>query len=226
MVACPDWDTAFVAAIQSVDTTLALFFSTLFQPYGDKNTRGLLLQDCGTAPSNFSMEKLLALHHQSTSQDIEGYSLQPTLVYRQWWHALGGYSMEFSPGMSSDDDLLMKFWVAGCRHFRIVGASHFYHFSCKSTGRIQRNRGGREFLLKWGISQKDFYKNYLLQLNDPASPAHSLDNTAQLFPRATIKTRIKRALYSLFFRHPLKDLQAWDPAPAQDNQEHKRPKKS
>ncbi|OIQ99732.1 hypothetical protein GALL_181290 [mine drainage metagenome] len=39
-------------------------------------------------------------------------------------------------GMSRDDDPMMKCWVTGCRNFRIVGASCFYHFDCKNTGRI------------------------------------------------------------------------------------------
>ncbi len=47
--------------------------------------------------------------------------------------------------MSSDDDLLMKFWVVGCRTFRVVGNSRFYHFGCKSTGRIKHNPGGHIF---------------------------------------------------------------------------------
>jgi hypothetical protein len=74
---------------------------------------------------------------------------------------MGGYSIEFSPGMSSDSDFSMKLWRAGCRVFVGVGDSLVYHFSKTSTGRIRKNDGRRQFLMKWGMTQSGFDRYYL-----------------------------------------------------------------
>ena len=70
-------------------------------------------------------------------------------------------SEEFSPGMSSDNDLAMKFWMSGCRIFLGLGKSMVYHFQCKSTGRVQRNPGSNQFLNKWKLSQSFLDRHYL-----------------------------------------------------------------
>ena len=36
-----------------------------------------------------------------------------------------------------------------------------YHFGCKSTGRVKKNKGRHTFLMKWGISAKQFMQGYL-----------------------------------------------------------------
>jgi hypothetical protein len=74
---------------------------------------------------------------------------------------VGGYSSEFSPGMSSDNDFSMKMWHAGCRIFIGVGNSLVYHFQSKTTGKIVKNDGGRQFLHKWGMRQSTFDRFYL-----------------------------------------------------------------
>ena len=63
--------------------------------------------------------------------------------------------------MSSDNDLSMKLWHAGCRTFIGLGDSFVYHFSQVSTQRIVKNDGRLQFLHKWGISQRDFDQIYL-----------------------------------------------------------------
>jgi glycosyltransferase involved in cell wall biosynthesis len=141
--------------------------------------------------------------------DAEGAAAQPTLFHKKWWNIVGGYSVEFSPGMSSDDDLLMKFWVIGCRHFRIVGASRFYHFSRKSTDRIRHNMGGRIFALKWGITQKEFFNCYMASLSGNAGDK-SVPCTSDSFPRTTPKGKLRRVGYGLFNDYPLGEIKAWD----------------
>jgi hypothetical protein len=74
---------------------------------------------------------------------------------------VGGFSIEFSPGMSSDNDLSMKLWRAGCRVFLGVGDSLFYHFSRVTTMRIRKNDGRRQFLMKWGLTQATFDRRFL-----------------------------------------------------------------
>jgi heptosyltransferase-3 len=212
MVACPGWDTAFAQAIASSDTDLALYFSTLIQADNGSNPY-IIKKDFGRTPQDFDEPRLLREYLAESRADVEGGEAQPTLFHRKWWMMLGGYSLEFSPGMSSDDDLLMKFWVAGCRHYRIVGASRFYHFSCISTGRIRRNKGGRIFVMKWGVTQKEFKQHYLGSLRS-GTPTKLAARHPGLFPRTTLSGAFRRAFYGLFSGHPLQDIEAWDDQPA------------
>jgi heptosyltransferase-3 len=209
MVAGPGWDTAFAGAIESGGTDLALFFSTMIQPDNGRNPN-IIKMNFGTTPENFDESRFLREYLSEGRPDIEGGEAQPTLFHRKWWMMVGGYSLEFSPGMSSDDDLLMKFWVAGCRLFRIVGSSRFYHFSCKSTGRIRRNKGGRIFVMKWGITQKEFKQHYLGSLRPGAAPSKLAARHPGLFPRTTLSGRLRRAAYGLLGEHPLQDIELWD----------------
>jgi hypothetical protein len=93
--------------------------------------------------------------------DWFGSTWPPTVVHRRWWHRVGGYSTELSPGMSSDNDFSMKMWHAGCRVFLGVGDALVYHFQCKSTGKVVKNDGRKQFLHKWGMTQSTFDRFYL-----------------------------------------------------------------
>lgn len=210
MVAAPGWDTAFVEAIDSVKTDLALFFGTLLQAENGGNP-SIIQQNFGETPAAFDEAQFLARHMADHRGDTEGESLQPTLAHKKWWSMLGGYSLEFSPGMSSDDDLLMKFWIAGCRNYRIVGASRFYHFGSQSTGRIKHNRGGRIFAMKWGITQIEFHRLYLATLRRPDG-GKSKENPHN-FVRNSLLGRLRRAGYGLTQDCPLGDIEDWDPMP-------------
>ena len=214
MVACPGWDTAFAKAIESSSTGLALFFSTMIQADNGRNPN-IIKNNFGSSPQNFDEPRFLQEYLLEPRDDVEGGESQPTLFHRKWWTMVGGYSLEFSPGMSSDDDLLMKFWVAGCRHFRIVGSSRFYHFSCKSTGRIRRNKGGRIFVMKWGITQREFKRHYLGALRSGA-PTKLAARHHKLFPRTTLSGKFRRAVYGFFCEHPLRDIESWDSEPGQE----------
>jgi len=207
MVCCPGWDSALVDAIRSTPTNLAMFFSSLIEPKGAGNPL-VSVQNFGLTPAEFDEQRMLANYNSEKRPDIEGQGSQPTLVHRMWWHTVGGYSLEFGPGMSSDDDLLMKFWVAGCRDFRVVGASRVYHFSQSSTGRVRKNKGGRTFVMKWGITQAEFKRDFLSKARGTAAG----DTAETTFPRSTTHGRLKRIGYA-FADYPLDDLAAWSPAP-------------
>jgi GT2 family glycosyltransferase len=210
MVAAPGWDTAFLAAIESVDTDLALFFGTLIQPENGGN--GIIIkQNFGESPTAFDEAAFLQNCMADSRGDLEGAASQPTLVNKKWWDMVGGYSLEYSPGMSSDDDLMMKFWVAGCRNFRIVSASRFYHFGCKSTGRIKHNLGGRIFVMKWGVTQIEFHRLYLPSLRNPDG-GKSAGNPHNCV-RGSWLGKLRRVGYALRYNYPLEDIEAWDPLP-------------
>ena len=200
MVFCPGWDSALFAAARSVQTTLAVFSSTLIEPQ-DTGNPSVIVRDFGKTPAEFDQARLINECQSLARPDRSGHAAQPTLVHRMWWHMAGGYSLEFSPGLSSDDDLLVKFWLMGCRDFHIVGASRVYHFSQRSTHRVRRNRGGRTFVMKWGITQQQFKRDYLArsaEMKDAMAPT----------PAGTLK----RLSYA-FGNYPLGDLAAWDGAP-------------
>lgn len=210
MVAAPGWDAAFIEAINSVDTELALFFGTLIQPENGKNDF-VIKQNFGETSASFDEQAFLQGYLLDGRVDREGAASQPTLVHKKWWSMVGGYSLEFSPGMSSDDDLLMKFWVAGCRNFRIVGASRFYHFGCKSTGRIKHNLGGRIFVMKWGVTQIEFQRLYLPSLRK-VNGGSTTSNPSN-YVRGSWLGRLRRVFYALRYNYPLEDIESWDAQP-------------
>jgi GT2 family glycosyltransferase len=203
MVCCPGWDSALVKAAQAAPSNLAMFFSTSIEPAARRDASHIMVADFGRTPAQFDEAGLLASYMKDPRADILGRASQPTLVHRAWWNIVGGYSIEFSPGLSSDDDLMMKFYVAGCRHFRIVGDSRVYHFSEHSTKRVRKNRGGRQFVLKWGITQHEFRRDFI---------APTADGKDAGLPAATALGRLKRASYGLC-NYPLGDLAAFDAMP-------------
>ncbi len=210
MVASPGWDAGFIDAIASADTDLAMYFGTLIQPEIGKSTT-MIKGNFGLSPQEFDETRFLKECMDDKRGDMEGAASQPTLVHKKWWSMLGGYSLEFSPGMSSDDDLLMKFWVAGCRNYRVVGRSRFYHFGCKSTGRIKHNLGGRIFVMKWGITQIEFHRLYMPSLRRPDKG--NTENNPHNFVRNSLLGRMRRVGYGLTKDYPLGDIEAWDAMP-------------
>ena len=98
--------------------------------------------------------------------DWSGSTWPPTLVHREMWDLIGGYSVEFSPGIYSDTDFSAKLFLSGVRYFKGVNTSRVYHFEARSTGRVKKNKGSRQFLLKWGIVSSAFMKQVLYR-GDP-----------------------------------------------------------
>ncbi|MGG1944448.1 glycosyltransferase [Trinickia sp. NRRL B-1857] len=205
MVCLPGWDKALYAAAQEIGESVPMYLSAqLIEPIGTSNTQ-VTVANYGTTPENFDEPGLLAFGAGLKSVDRHGFAAQPMLTQTRLWHMVGGYSIEFGPGMSSDDDFLMKIWLAGCRTFRIVAGCHLYHFACATTRRVRRNKGGRTFILKWGISQQAFVRDYVRKTGE--ANAQSLPN----IPEPTFAGRIKRAVYALAPRYPLGDLRNWEP---------------
>ncbi len=160
MYCCPGWDTALLNKVKQLDTDLFMLSGTMIEPR-DTGNPCVIVRDYGTDAHQFDEAKLLAELTQHRKADWDGATWPPTLVTRRWWHKVGGYSSEFSPGMSSDNDFSMKLWQAGCRVFMGVGDSLVYHFQCKSTGKVKKNDGGKMFLHKWGMRQSVFDRYYL-----------------------------------------------------------------
>ncbi len=193
MYCCPGWDSALVRKLELLDTDLFMLSGTMIEPR-DTGNPCVIACDYGTEAEHFDEARLLADLPQLRKADWNGATWPPTLVSKRWWFKVGGYSSEFSPGMSSDNDFSMKLWHAGCRIFLGVGDSLVYHFQCKSTGKVKKNDGGKQFLYKWGMRQSVFDHYFLrrgqvaegLKLNEP-------EDTSE-FRWQMFRSRLKRAL--------------------------------
>ncbi|WP_418319522.1 glycosyltransferase family 2 protein [Piscinibacter sakaiensis] len=173
MYCCPGWDTALLRRRQMIDGDLFMLSGTMIEPR-DSGNPCVVVGDFGDAVGNFREDALLAEVDRLKRADWLGATWPPTLVHRDWWLKLGGYSTELSPGMSSDNDFSMKLWHAGCRQFIGVGDSLVYHFQCKSTGKVVKNDGRSQFLHKWGITQSTFDRFYLRRGQLAKSPTERL----------------------------------------------------
>jgi glycosyltransferase involved in cell wall biosynthesis len=164
MYVLPEWDKFLVEEIQSIENqsqnTLFMLSATMIEPR-ETSDLNIIVADYGREVETFEKEKLLAEFRTYKMDNWYGASWPPLLVSRAAWLAIGGFSIEFSPGMYSDPDFSMKLWLIGCRIFKGVGRSRVYHFQARSTGRIKKNNGRLQFMKKWGIPASFFYKNYL-----------------------------------------------------------------
>ena len=160
MFLLPGWDTALANEIAALNTDCFMLSGTMIEPFDTKN-KCVIVGDYGRTASGFKREKLLTEFQLLNKNDWSGSTWPPSVVHKNWWNKVGGYSEEFSPGMGSDDDFAMKMWQAGCRIFKGVGTSRVYHFISKSTGRVVKNDGRAQFFNKWGIKQSTFHNYYL-----------------------------------------------------------------
>ena len=170
MVAAPGWDAALERALGRVGGYPSFMLSgTMIEPTASGNAC-VVVRDFGRDAAGFDLESFARAAPALARADWLGATWPPTLLGRELWHRVGGYSTEFSPGMSSDNDLSMKLWRAGCRVFLGVGDSLFYHFAKASTSRVRKNDGRRQFLLKWGLTQSAFDR-YCLRRGQPVPQA-------------------------------------------------------
>jgi len=164
MYACPDWDYFLYEEIKTQKNDYFFLSSTLIEPAYSKNLCTISPYNCGDNPLNFDEKKLLATFQSFVKKDWNGATWPPNLVPKKLWDLVGGYSIEFSPGMYSDPDFSMKLWRLGVRNFKGIGDSRVYHFMSKSTRKINKqalNDGRSLFLKKWGISSNVFTRNFL-----------------------------------------------------------------
>lgn len=161
MYVCPGWDAALKEEIDGAGTKLFYFSATMIEPYPTNSKPVIGDKNFGTTVEAFEEKRLLDEFATFTKDDWNGATRPPNVVHRDVWDLIGGYSVEFSPGMYSDPDFSMKLWQAGVRLFKGVSRSRVYHFVSKSVGRITPNDGRRQFLRKWGMAPSTFYRFFL-----------------------------------------------------------------
>jgi glycosyltransferase involved in cell wall biosynthesis len=183
MYACPGWDAHLWNEIDSLPHHMFFLSSTMIEPTATRNTCVIAPHDFGRSPADFREEELLARFDSFDFHDWQGSTWPPNVVHRSLWEEVGGMSVEFSPGMYSDPDFSMKLWRAGVRHFKGVGKSRVYHFMSRSTGRVVKNEGRRQFLRKWGMSSSTFTGKILRRGEPFTGPLPDHDLTPPLVDR-------------------------------------------
>ena len=161
MYVCPEWDKYLYQAIEKKENNYFYFSSTMIEPRGNRNKCAVSPHNFGVTAETFREIDMLDFSKKITKKDWLGASWPPSVVHRELWDKVGGYSVEFSPGLGSDPDFSMKLWQAGVRDFKGIGNSFVYHFQSKSTVRIAKNNGRLQFAKKWGIPSSYFYKKIL-----------------------------------------------------------------
>ena len=156
MYFCPNWDVEFYNEIKKTSVKNFFLSGTMIQPF-----KSFIYLDCGSSVESFNEKKLLNEYKNISFNDFQGSTWAPSLIPRDTWDKVGGFSEEYGPGLGSDPDFNMKLWKIGVRLFKGLGNSRVYHFSSVSLRKKISNNGSRTFLLKWGVSIKFFRKHYL-----------------------------------------------------------------
>ena len=164
MYLLPGWDTALMDEINTLTDHRFFLSGTMIQPHNYLDVG--ILANYGDCIENFEEERLLKEYMQYPMNDWRGATWPPNLLHRDTWDLVGGYSIEYSPGMYSDPDLTAKLWMVGVRHFKGLANCRAYHFETKSTQRVKRNQGHLQFLFKWGITNR-LMRNNLTHLGKP-----------------------------------------------------------
>lgn len=159
MYVCPGWDRALYEEIQALGHNRFFLSATAIEriPQSTCSIRG----DFGKDLDSFEEDRLLREFQSLSMTDWQGATWPPNVVHRDLWHLVGGYSVEFSPGMYSDPDFSMKLWQAGVRVFKGVSRSRAYHFGSVSVKRVKKNEGYYTFIRKWGMTSSTLSKYYL-----------------------------------------------------------------
>jgi len=185
MYVSPGWDKHLYDEILAIGHKNFFLSSTMFEPVTQNPC--CINANYGTSIETFREEDFLKEFDSYEKKDWQGASWPPNVVHKDTWDLVGGYSIEFSPGMSSDPDFSMKLWKLGIRIHKGISKSRVYHFAGKSTGRIKKNDGYYMFINKWGMSTGIFQRNYLRLGEVYQGPAQETETTFLLKVRNLYK---------------------------------------
>ena len=195
MYVLPFWDKVLYDEIKNLPDNLFFLSSTTIQPH--TQGKSIVLANYGDTIETFQEEKLLTEYMDYPMNNWMGATLPPNIVHRDIWDLVGGYSIEFSPGMYSDPDFTAKLYMCGIRFMKGLQASRVYHFETKSTTRIRRNDGQIQFLLKWGMTSSTFRKNFTHKGEDFQSKKIGVTKNGTKFRVNLLRSRLKAILYLL-----------------------------
>ena len=191
MYVLPDWDAALYDEIQAIGHKMFFLSATLIQPRKFFCKSVIAPANFGESVDTFEEGRLLREYRDLKHGDWQGATWPPNIVHRDLWDLVGGYSVEYSPGMYSDPDFSAKLWHAG----------RVYHFEARSTHRIVKNDGSLQFLRKWGITSSSFMRDVLHR----GEPFGAAADTAEQLRKDILRSKWKRAL-TIFKSTKAKDI--------------------
>ena len=198
---CPNWDEILHKEINKIG-------HNNFYLSGTMMNNGQIPFDCGNDIENFNEKKFLSEYKKFNYYDFNGSTWAPTLVHRELWNKVGGFSEEYFPGTGSDPDFNMKLWNVGVRIFKGVNDCKVYHFGSivlrKKINTINKNNkygsnGAKIFLLKWGISIK-FFKKFYLKSNEKYDKPLSQPKINFIFIYEYIQNKINYFYIKFFYK--------------------------
>ncbi len=157
----PDWDYYLLEEIKTFTDEKWCISSTMIEPFNRKLPGIIGNHSYGRHPDHFEETRFLKEYNKIDWHDWNGSQWYPMVLPTFVFRAVGGLSIEFSPGMYSDPDFMLKLWHYGIRYFKGISKSRAYHFGSITTAKVKRNDGRSEFILKWGLSSNTFFTNYL-----------------------------------------------------------------
>ena len=173
MYVCPDWDKDLYEEIKTIGHNRFFISGTSIEAFPQSTCS--IKGDFGKDITSFQEDRLLAEYDKFPMADWQGATWPPNVVHKDVWDTVGGYSIEFSPGMYSDPDFSMKLWKMGIRLFKGVSKSRVYHFGSTSVKRVKKNNGYYTFINKWGLTSGTFSRYYLRRGKGFDGPLHELN---------------------------------------------------
>lgn len=159
MYVCPGWDIPLAEEIEKLNHPYFFFSSTAIEVKATSSCS--IEKNYGSTLENFNETELLKEFNTLPMRDWQGATWPPNIVHKDIWDLVGGYSIEFSPGMYSDPDFSLKLWKLGVRLFKGIERSRVYHFGSVSVKRIKKNKGYYTFIAKWGMTSGTLSRYYL-----------------------------------------------------------------
>ena len=161
---CPNWDDILKREIDKIGHNYFYLSGTMMH-------NGQIDFNCGNSVEEFDEKKFLSNYKKYNYYDFQGSTWAPHIIHKDIWNQVNGFSEEFYPGTGSDPDLNMKLWKLGVRIFKGINDFKVYHFGSIVTRKYKGDsktitesgsRGGKIFLLKWGITIK-FFRKFILR---------------------------------------------------------------
>ena len=206
MYVLPEWDKVLYDEILSLPDNRFFLSATTIQRH--QGSGSFIQADYGDQPDNFREVELLRNFKNHQIKDWMGATMPPNIVHRDVWDLVGGYSVEYTPGMYSDPDFTANLWFCGIRYMKGLSASRVYHFETKSTTRIKKNQGQMQFLLKWGITSSTFRR--FVTWKGTSFDAHLVGKINQRGVKKNVLRSRMKALFYLLTKDFGTSIKLWD----------------
>jgi hypothetical protein len=83
-------------------------------------------KDFGKTVDQFEEDRFLKEYKNFPFDDWNGANWYPLVMDSRMWKLIGGLRAEFTPGMASDPDMMMKLWQAGERYLKGINPGWSY----------------------------------------------------------------------------------------------------